>query len=454
MYQKYITTLLLLFSVFSYSQIITFPDENFKNALINHDPVIDTNGNGEIEISEAKAAIRILVFNANISQLTGIEYFINLEDLYFAGNNVTDVDLSSFPLLEKLSCANNNIENLDVSNNPNLRWFFCGHNELSQLNLDNNPNLTRLTIGNNYNIDEIDLQNNNQLELFRANHTNLSSLEISNLNELVTLNIDDTFITDIDISQNQNLEAFSAEQTPLNEIDFNNNTLLKTVYLSNTNISFLDISTNINLRYININSTQISNLSTEHLTDLQIFIFSNTPFSTMNLSNNSQLCFVNGGYSDNLEYVNLKNENNELLTGDDSCYVYGVHTSYSFQPDALFWNSNILKYICVDDIVFAEQNFEWIPETTMFIDDCSLSVSDNQNLNSLIYPNPVNNILNIEAQEYISSIKISNILGQILIEKKSISNKEQIDVSSLKKGIYIVTIVIGKTRSSYKIIKN
>lgn len=31
------------------------PDANFKNALPNHNPIIDTNGGGEIQISENQA---------------------------------------------------------------------------------------------------------------------------------------------------------------------------------------------------------------------------------------------------------------------------------------------------------------------------------------------------------------------------------------------------------------
>ena len=39
----------------SFAQIVNIPDTNFKAALVAHNPKIDTNGDGEIQVSEAKA---------------------------------------------------------------------------------------------------------------------------------------------------------------------------------------------------------------------------------------------------------------------------------------------------------------------------------------------------------------------------------------------------------------
>ena len=61
------------------AQIVYLPDTNFKAALLNHFPVIDTSGDGEIQVSEAIATDSIYVNNKNISDLTGIEAFIGLK---------------------------------------------------------------------------------------------------------------------------------------------------------------------------------------------------------------------------------------------------------------------------------------------------------------------------------------------------------------------------------------
>lgn len=60
-------------------QIIDFLDPNFKNALLSHNPIIDTNGDGEIQVVEAQLYSSGLdISNQNISNLDGIEYFVNI----------------------------------------------------------------------------------------------------------------------------------------------------------------------------------------------------------------------------------------------------------------------------------------------------------------------------------------------------------------------------------------
>ena len=103
--KKY-TLLFLLFSLASYSQIISFPDANFKNALVNTN-CIDTNNNGigdidadanndgEIEVSEAVTVNSLIVEQQSITNLSGIEQFINLHTLNCSYNPLITLDLTS-----------------------------------------------------------------------------------------------------------------------------------------------------------------------------------------------------------------------------------------------------------------------------------------------------------------------------------------------------------------------
>ena len=59
---KKITLLVLLvlsFQNFS-AQTINIPDQNLKDALLNYDPAIDTNVDGEIQVSEALAVVQVI----------------------------------------------------------------------------------------------------------------------------------------------------------------------------------------------------------------------------------------------------------------------------------------------------------------------------------------------------------------------------------------------------------
>ncbi|MAB39839.1 MAG: hypothetical protein CL528_06155 [Aequorivita sp.] len=54
-----------------------------------------------------------------------------------------------------------------------------------------------------------------------------------------------------------------------------------------------------------------------------------------------------------------------------------------------------------------------------------------------IYPNPTNGVLSINSSSTVSEITIYNNIGQLLFTFKE---KNQIDISTLSKGIYFVKI--------------
>ncbi len=64
-----------------------------------------------------------------------------------------------------------------------------------------------------------------------------------------------------------------------------------------------------------------------------------------------------------------------------------------------------------------------------------------------IYPNPVQNILKIQPDTF-ESIEIYNLQGILLIKSK---NKKQINITNLKTGIYVVSI-INKHKQKYNML--
>jgi len=113
---------------------IKIPDQSFQDALLegtldeNGDLlIIDTNGDGLISYAEAEAITFLDVSDKGISDLSGIEEFINLEYLFCFNNQLTILDISDNQGLVELNCWNNKLSQLDVSNNAELReldWIF------------------------------------------------------------------------------------------------------------------------------------------------------------------------------------------------------------------------------------------------------------------------------------------------------------------------------------------
>jgi len=74
--------------------------------------------------------------------------------------------------------------------------------------------------------------------------------------------------------------------------------------------------------------------------------------------------------------------------------------------------------------------------------------------NISLYPNPTSNILNIDFDRYrnqVIDLKISDILGKILIEKRLLNSKNKIQLGEFAKGMYIVSLRYGNSSVSKKI---
>lgn len=83
------------------------------------------------------------------------------------------------------------------------------------------------------------------------------------------------------------------------------------------------------------------------------------------------------------------------------------------------------------------------------INNSPLAITESFSTNFSIFPNPAKDVLNITSVNSIEKAVISDLSGKIVISKTSLKNKS-IDVSSLPKGVYVLTLesgdVVGKTK--------
>jgi len=56
--------------------------------------------------------------------------------------------------------------------------------------------------------------------------------------------------------------------------------------------------------------------------------------------------------------------------------------------------------------------------------------------NVLVFPNPANDILNIQCEKTICSLKITNLSGQVVLFQKQ--DQKQIQIQNLTSGVYIL----------------
>ena len=79
---------------------------------------------------------------------------------------------------------------------------------------------------------------------------------------------------------------------------------------------------------------------------------------------------------------------------------------------------------------------------------------DEQNGNkTLVYPNPVNDKLTIEAEQALGTVEIYNLMGALVYSQKDCANKVEINTSDLPTGIYFIRMTNDKTSEARRFVK-
>ncbi len=117
-----------------------FPDAYFRNWLLAQSYGAD----GVLTKEEIEGTYNFNLYNMNIADLTGIEYFTELTYLYCPNNQLTTLDVSMNVKLRDLFCNDNQLTTLNVSNNPDLEHIYCNNNQLTTLDASSCTSLTRL----------------------------------------------------------------------------------------------------------------------------------------------------------------------------------------------------------------------------------------------------------------------------------------------------------------------
>ncbi len=188
--RKIFTTLLLVFSLsLCKAQWVTIPDANFVAVLQNYFPSC-MNGNQMDTTCNNIVNAASLNFNlSGIYDLTGIQYFDNLEELFCEENSLTTLPILP-DNLSILYCSNNPITSLSALP-ANLTELYCNGTQLTSL-----PNIpTNLTIMQCY-YNQLTFLPPLPLTLVQldCNHNQLDSLP-SLPNSLTSINCDNNQLT-------------------------------------------------------------------------------------------------------------------------------------------------------------------------------------------------------------------------------------------------------------------
>jgi hypothetical protein len=315
------------------AQVVTIPDEQFKNTLLKYSPAIDTNANGQIEVSEALAVQSLNVAGQNIRDLTGIKSFANLKTLVCNDDRVSNFDVSGMTALEEIQCSSTLGLNygayysLNVSGCTSLITLSSAFNLTTSLNLAGCANLKNLIVNNNTDLTNLDLSACSSLEYLNCSATDLSALDLSKNLALKNLQCSNLNILgygrliNLDVSRNLNLETLLCTNDRFESLDVSNNTKLKELQCDFNSMKNLNLSNCVNLATVscsnnllpalNLSSTNINyslDCSNNLLTGLDV----STVTSLVRLTcDNNRLTSLAMNTNTNLNFISAKNN---LLT--------------------------------------------------------------------------------------------------------------------------------------------
>ena len=136
---------------------------------------------------------------------------------------------------------------------------------------------------------------------------------------------------------------------------------------------------------------------------------------------------------------------------DGGSYNMASNAQFRFRCDA----SNNSDYIYIDAVtVTGNSGGSRVGNEITALNTMSESLTFEEDKDFTIFPNPVSQVLNIESEDPINSIRVLSITGEIVTNKQVNQVKEtQIDVSTFHSGIYLISIETDEEVLTQKFVK-
>jgi hypothetical protein len=460
--KKTLLSIFVLATLGAFAQNVNIPDANFKSYLVGNS-AINTNGDTEIQVTEANSYSGTMdCSNLFISDLTGIEEFTSLTELYCSSNSMNFVDVSGCNSLEnlwaafgvinsiilpasgsliELHCYNTFVTSVDLSFSPLLEVVDALNSDMTSLDVTNNPNLTQILCAG-CSISTLDISNNTLLDIVSFNNNSLATLDISNNPSLTFLSLNNNSIGTLDISNNPNLIEFYCDNndvTELNVANGNNATLLGMTAINNPNLTCIqvdDVAASSGYQFWMKDAAASYSLSCGFWSPVLV---------------SSIAVQGTGGVSTITNSAGTLQMEADVLpaNADDATYTWSVTNGTG---TATIDASGLLTAVTdgtVDVIATANDASGITGAATITISNQSTGIEENT-IAFHLTPNPTTGIVMIQSDNNIESVKVLNTLGQ---EVLSLANQSSFDLTNLTNGVYFITVKSKGKSSTKKLIK-
>ena len=259
------------------------PDDNFEQYLIDlgldeklDDYVVTESISSTISLGGEPLAS----FGKKIKDLTGIEDFVSLKNLYMSGNELEVIDLSKNIHLETVSLDYNKLTAINISNNRSLKSFSA--------------------IGNPFTIDVIDLSNNSNLEAFMIGGVS---------------DVNGNYGTTTTLQTASKTLEINTVRSNISNIVFSSNSLLNHLVVSDSKLEVFDVNFISNVKSLNLSGNLIESLNLDKFPSLENLYIQRNNFSSLDVSSLSSLTLLIA-LENNLTCVNVNED--QLINIPDS----------------------------------------------------------------------------------------------------------------------------------------
>jgi hypothetical protein len=371
------------------TQLLTGTDMDFKDLNGMQVDTVDTNRDGEIQLSEALAIGQMIIGgdydDDSLESLVGIEAFANLTVLRInIHSSLTTIDITALNNLQEFICSNNaNLTSLNVVGLSNLIKFELRYAAIAELDITGLTSLQELQI-NHCNITVIDATPLTALVKLNAASGNVQSINLSGLTALNYVYVgDNSALSTLTFSGNTSLEYIICDYSAITELNLSGLTALKGLTCTANMITTpLDFSDCPNIEHVDASGNGIPSINIENKANLTNIAIDNNQLTELNVGYAPALRDVRIDYNNltsvdlshcpllnslhiafnPLTYLNLKNGNTSMLSFN------GGSVQDFTQP----------VFICVDEgeeqFIFSNYNTTWYyPELVNVNSYCSFT---------------------------------------------------------------------------------
>ena len=208
---------ILLITTSAYAQVVNIPDPNLENAIRE---ALNIPDNSPITQQEMAGLTKLVAWQRDITDLTGLKYATNLENLPLWGNEIKDVTpLANLTKLRNLDLAYNAVESVEpIAGLINLQRLNLTINRVQDINpLANLVHLQKLYIRDNLVTDITPLANLTNLTDLTVSQNQVRDLNpLAGLTRLTFLHLSDNRISDL--TPLMNLTALETLRLNMNAI--------------------------------------------------------------------------------------------------------------------------------------------------------------------------------------------------------------------------------------------